>query len=111
MSLKTMLDSYSNGTFLKGSDVPDGVQFVFIKAAGVRKPPAPIKAACIIDFATPVYGKTGWTVNTTNMRVLIKLFGEDEEELVGKTIKLEVISAFNPQIGEIVRSLAVSLTQ
>ena len=46
-------------------------------------------------------------VNKTNMKMLIKLYGDDETKLVGKKIKLEVIKVRNPQTGEFVPSLAV----
>jgi hypothetical protein len=45
------------------------------------------------------------------MKALIRLFGEDEKKLIGKKIKLEVISVRNPQTGEIVPSLAVNPRQ
>ena len=45
------------------------------------------------------------------MKTLIKLGGEDEQKLVGKRIKLEVIAVHNPQTGEMVPSLAVSPRQ
>ena len=50
-------------------------------------------------------------MNKTNMKMLIKLYGDDEERLVGKKIKLEVILVRNPQTGENVRGLAVSPKQ
>ena len=62
-------------------------------------------------FKAPVFEKSAWPVNKTNMKMLIKLFGDDERKLVGKKIKLEVIMVRNPQTGEVVPSLAVSAKQ
>src|ERR1700730_741356 len=50
----------------------------------------------------PVYDKSAWAVNKTNLNVIIKDHGEDETKLVGKKIKLEVVSVRNPKIGEMV---------
>lgn len=47
-------------------------------------------------------------VNKTNIKMLMKLFGDDETKLVGKKVKLEVIKVRNPQTGELVLSLAVA---
>jgi hypothetical protein len=58
-----------------------------------------------------MFGKPAWAVNKTNLKALIKLFGEEEQKLVGKKVKLEVISVRNPQTGEIVPSLAVNPRQ
>jgi len=109
MSLKTMLDNRSTGqagALLNGSDIPVGTKTVTIVVAAIRESPEGFNAPAIIDFKTPVFGKSAWPVNKTNMKMLIKLFGEDEQKLVGRKIKLEIISV--PQTGEIVPSLAVS---
>src|SRR5690242_15021144 len=109
MSLSAMLHSRSAGqagALLHGSDVPAGTKSFTIELAAIREAPEGFSAVGIIDFKKPVYGKSAWAVNKTNMAKLIKLFGEDEQNLVGKKIKLEVTSARNPQSG-----LAVSLRQ
>src|SRR5262249_21199419 len=114
MSLKQMLDKRSNGkagSLLHGSDVPAGTKSITIVVAGIRESPEGFGAPVIIDFKTPVCGKSAWAANKTNLRALIKLFGEDEHTLVGKKVKLEVISVRNPQTGDIVPSLAVSPRQ
>ena len=114
MSLTTMLEKRRTGqagALLKGSDVPAGTKTVTVEVAGVRESPDGFDAPVILDLKKPVHGKSAWAVNKTNLKALIKLFGEDEQNLVGKKIKLEVISVRNPQTGEIVRSLAVSLKQ
>ena len=114
MSLKTMLDKRNagqSGALLKGSDVPEGIKHFTITVADVREAPEEFSACAIIELEKPVYGKDAWAVNKTNMKMLIKHFGEDERKLVGKKIKLEVISVRNPQTGEIVPSLAVSPKQ
>jgi len=114
MSLKTMLDSRSTGEageLLNSSDIPDGTKTVTIVVAGVRESPDGFNAPAIIDFKVPVFEKSAWPVNKTNMKMLIKLFGEDDRKLVGKKIKLEVIMVRNPQTGEVVPSLAVSAKQ
>ena len=114
MSLRTMLANRSSGqsgALLKGSDVPAGTKTITIEVAAVREPPEGFGALVILDLKKPVYGKSAWAVNKTNVKMLIKLFGEDERRLVGKKIKLEIISVRNPQTGEIVPSLAVSPKQ
>ena len=114
MSLKTMLDNRSTGeagALLKGSDVPDGIKTITIEVAAMRESPDGFSAPAIIDLKKPVHGKSAWAVNKTNLKMLIKLFGEDEHKLVGKKVKLEIISVRNPQTGEIVPSLAVSPRQ
>ncbi len=114
MSLKAILAKRSNGkagTLLNGSDVPVGTKSITIEVAGVHESPEGFGAPVILELKKPVYGKTAWPVNKTNLKTLIKLFGDDEQNLVGKKIKLEVISVRNPQTGEIVPSLAVSPKQ
>jgi hypothetical protein len=111
MSLKTMLANHSTGEageLLNSSDIPAGTKTVTIVVAGIRESPEGFKAPAIIDFEKPIFGKSSWAVNKTNMRMLIKLFGEDETKLVGKKIKLEVMKVRNPQTGELVLSLAVA---
>ena len=114
MTLKTILDNRSTGQaggLLNGSDIPVGTKSITIEVAGVRESPEGFGAPVIIDLKKPIYGKSAWAVNKTNLKALIKLFGEDEQNLVGRKIKLEIISVRNPQTGDIVPSLAVSLRQ
>jgi len=109
-----MLDNSSNGkagSLLKGSDVPAGTKSITIVVAGIRESPKGFGAPAIIDLKTPMYGKSAWGVNKTNLRALITHFGEDEQKLVGQRVKLELISVPNPQTGEIVPSLAVNHRQ
>lgn len=112
MSLQSMLAKRSNGpALLNGSDVPVGTKSITITVAGTRESPEGFSAPAIIDFKKPIYGKAAWAVNKTNLKMLIKHHGEDEKKLMGKKIKLEIISVRNPQTGEMVRSLAVSPKQ
>ena len=114
MTLKTMLDNRSTGqtgALLNGSDIPTGTKTITIDVAGVRESPEGFSAPAIIDLKKPIYGKQAWAVNKTNLKTIIKLFGDDEEKLVGRKIKLEVISVRNPQTGELVPSLAVNPKQ
>jgi hypothetical protein len=111
MSMKTMLDNRSAsqaGALLNGSDIPVGTKSITIEVAGVRESPDGFSAPAILDLKKPIYGKSAWAVNKTNLKALIKVFGEDEQKLVGRKIKLEIIMVRNPQTGEIVPSLAVS---
>ena len=109
MSLKKMLANRSNGpALLNGSDVPVGINSITITVAGVRESPEGFSAPAIVDFNKPVYDKSAWAVNKTNLKAIIKDHGEDETKLVGKKIKLEIISVRNPKTGEMVRSLAVT---
>jgi hypothetical protein len=112
MSLKSILTKRSNGpALLNGSDVPVGTKSITIMVAGTRESPEGFSAPAIIDFQKPVYSKSAWAVNKTNLKMLIKHYGEDENKLLGKKIKLEVISVRNPQTGEMVPSLTVSPKQ
>ena len=114
MSLSTMLQKRSTGqagSLLNGSDIPAGTKTVVIEIAGVRESPEGFSAPVILDLKKPIYGKSAWAVNKTNLKMLIKLFGEDEQRLVGRKVKLEIISVRNPQTGEIVPSLVVSPRQ
>ncbi|HTT23669.1 MAG TPA: hypothetical protein VMG82_32375 [Candidatus Sulfotelmatobacter sp.] len=114
MSLTTMLKNGSNGkagSLLNGSDVPAGTKSITIVVAAVRESPEGFGSPAIADLKTPLYGKSAWAVNKTNLKALIKLFGEDEQRLVGKKVKLEIISIRNPQTGEIVPGFAVNPRQ
>jgi hypothetical protein len=114
MNLKSLLESRrtgQSGELLKGSDVPNGTKTVTIVVQEMREAPEDFNAPVIIVFEKPVFGKKGWAVNRTNSKQIIKHFGEDTSKLVGKKIKLELISVRNPQTGEIVPSLAVSPKQ
>jgi hypothetical protein len=112
MSLKKMLANRINGpALLHGSDVPVGTKSISITVAGIRESPDGFNAPAIIDLKKPMYGKTALGVNKTNLKMLIKHFGEDETKLVGKKIKLEVVPVRNPQTGEMVPGLAVSPKQ
>jgi hypothetical protein len=113
MSLKDMLNAKGGGAgnLLKGSDVPARVKSITITVAEIREAPDGFTAPALIDFKTEVYGATAWAVNKTNMKAIIKLFGDDEKKLKGKKIKLDVISVRNPQSGDVVPSLAVSPRQ
>jgi hypothetical protein len=113
MSLKAMLDKRASqsGALLKGSDVPAGTRTITVEVAEVRESPEGFSAPVILDLKKPVHGKSAWAANKTNLKALIKLFGEDEQRLVGKKVKLEVITVHNPQTGELVPSLAVSPKQ
>jgi hypothetical protein len=109
MSLTAMLKSRSNGEaeLLNSSDIPAGTKTVTIVIAEIRESPEGFNAPAIIDFEKPVFGKSSWALNKTNMKMLIKLFGDDETKLGGKKVKLEVIKVRNPQTGELVPSLAI----
>jgi hypothetical protein len=114
MSLKTMLEKRRTGqagTLLKGSDVPAGTKTVTIEVAGVRESPEGFGAPVILDLKKPVHGRSTVAMNKTNVKALIKLFGEDEQKLVGQKVRLEIISVRNPQTDEVVPSLAVSPKQ
>jgi hypothetical protein len=114
MSIKSILNKGSNGqagSLLKGSDLPAGTKTIIIEIAAVRESPEGFGAPLIVDFKKPIYGKSALAVNKTNLKMFGKLFGDNEQDFVGKKIKLEVISARNPQTGEIGPSLAVKPTQ
>ena len=113
-TLTAMLESRRSGqagALLKGSDIPAGTKTITIVVEEVRESPEEFNAPVIIVFKKPINGKTAWAVNKTNLKAVIKLLGDDPTKLVGKKIKLELISVRNPQTGEIVPSLAVSPKQ
>jgi hypothetical protein len=99
------------GALLKGSDVPEGTTSITIVVEGVRQAPDEFNAPGILAFKKPIYGKSAWSVNKTNLKMLIKLYGDNPEKLIGKKIKLIIITVQNPQTGEMVRSLAVNPKQ
>jgi len=114
MNIKQMLAKRGNGQaapLLNGSDVPAGTKSIAITVAGIRESPEGFSAPAIIDLAKPAFGKSAWAVNKTNTKAILKHFGEDAASLVGKKIKLDLISVRNPQTGDIVSSLAVSPKQ
>jgi len=114
MDLKSLLDKRGRGpggALLKGSDVPLGKKWITIEIGSVRESPDAFKAPIIVDFKKPVYGKLAWAVNNSNLNMLISLYGEDANKLVGKKIRLDVVAARNPQTGQTVPSLAVSPKQ
>ena len=109
MSLKKMLESRSkNQELLKGSDLPAGIDSVKIEIARIRQSPDEIKAPAIIEFKNPIYGKSALAVNITNLKKLMKLVDDDENDAVGKEIELKVISVRHPTTNEIVPSLAIT---
>jgi hypothetical protein len=114
VGLKEMLDARSNGStgnLLKGSDIPSRVKSVKIVVEAIRPAPDGFTAPAIIDLKTEVYGANAWAVNKTNLKAIMKHFGDDEKKLRGKKITLDVISVRNPQSGDVVPSLAVSPRQ
>ncbi len=114
MNLKTMLDNRSAsqaGALLNGSDVPAGTRSITIEVAEIRESPDGFSAPAIIELKKPLYGKAAWAVNKTNLKTIIRIFGDDPKKLMGKRVKLDIISVRNPQTGEIVPSLAVNPKQ
>jgi hypothetical protein len=113
-TLTAMLESRRSGqagALLKGSDVPEGTATITIVIGEIRQAPEDFNAPVIVALKKPIYGKTAWVVNKTNLKMLIKLFGDNVEKLASKKVKLVIIMVQNPQTGEMVRSLAVSPKQ
>jgi hypothetical protein len=113
-TLTVMLESRRSGkagALLKGSDIPEGTTTITIVIEEIRQAPEDFNAPVIIVLKKPIYNKTAWAVNKTNLKMLIKLFGDDTEKLIGVKVKLVIITVQNPQTGEMVRSLAVSPKQ
>ncbi|PYV66421.1 MAG: hypothetical protein DMG97_29600 [Acidobacteria bacterium] len=67
------------GALLKGSDVPAGTKSITIAVARIRESPETFNAPAIIDLKKPIYGKSAWAVNKTNLKAIIKKFGDDEK--------------------------------
>jgi hypothetical protein len=110
VSIKSVLEkrrSGQAGALLKGSDVPDGTEFLAATIAEVRESPPHFKAPFIIGFKSPVCGKSAWAANNTNTEILETLHGDDEKSWIGKKIKLQVVMVHNPQTAKMVRSLSV----
>lgn len=110
MSIQSILEkrrSGKPGTLLKGSDAPDGTEFITATIAEVREAPPRFGAPFIIRFKTLIYGKSAWAANQTNTEILSRLLGDDEKKWVGKKIKLQVVNVQNPKTGKLVKSLAV----
>lgn len=108
MNLNSLLEkrrSGQAGTLLKGSDVPAGTKFVTITVKAIRESPDSFNAPAIIDFEKPVYGKSGWATNVTNLKAITKKYGDDPGNLVGQKLRLEVVTVRNPQSGDLVLSL------
>jgi hypothetical protein len=110
-SLLESRKSSKSGALLKGSDVPSAVKSIRIVFAAFRESPKGFGAPGIGDLKKPVYGKTAWAINKTNIKLLIKLFSRDTNKWIGKKIKLDLVPTTNPQTGEMVRSLVVSPKQ
>jgi hypothetical protein len=114
MDAESLLESRrssKSGALLKGSDVPATVKSIKIEVAEFRESPKSFGAPGIIDLKKPVYSKTAWAVNKTNVKLLIKLFGPDTKKWIGKKIKLDLVPTANPTTGEMVRTLVVSAKQ
>jgi hypothetical protein len=111
MSVKSILEKRCPKTLLTGSDLPEEMRFVDIEIAGYYESPEEFSAPIIFVLKEAVFGKTEWAANRSNLKIIIRLFGDDEKSLVGKRIRLEVIKVRNPKTLEIVRSLAVSVNQ
>jgi hypothetical protein len=97
-----------SGELINSSYIPlDGTKTVTAVVAAIRPAPDGFNAPAIIDFRKPLFGKSSWAVNKSNMKLLIKFYGDDETKLVGQRIRLELIKVRNPQTGALVSSLAV----
>jgi hypothetical protein len=113
-NLKMLLESRRSGEaapLLKGSDIPTGTRSITIIVAAIRESPESFNAPAIIDLKKPIQGKTAWAVNKTNLKAIIKKFGDDDKKLVNQKIKLDVATVPNPQTGELVPGLVVSSKQ
>lgn len=114
MDAESLLESRrssKSGALLKGSDVPAAVKSIKIGVADFRESPKSFGAPGIIDLKKPIYGKTAWAVNRTNLKLLVKMFGPDTKKWIGKAIRLDLVPTTNPQTGEPIRSLAVNPKQ
>jgi hypothetical protein len=114
MNAETLLErrrSRKSGALLKGADVPATVKSIKIEIAEVREAPPGFDAPAICGLKKPVYDRTAWAVNQTNLQLLIALLGADTDKWVGKTVRLDLVPMTNPKTGAIGRSLIVSPKQ
>lgn len=85
----------AGGKYLKGEDVPDGVNEVrFRLVQFVRDPQGRSKLAAQIS---ETYGKVMFGFNTTNIRAVVGLGYLDMQQIAGKTIICMLGMAPNPQ--------------
>jgi len=109
MSLKKMLENHSDGpgaTLLKASDLPVDTQSITVEAVDVQESPPEWKSPGILRYKKPIENKTALALNKTNLKGIMKKFGDDESALVGKKLRFDIIQSRNPQTGEIVPSFA-----
>lgn len=113
MGMQDMLNKKGGGAgaLLKGEHVPARLKSITITVGAIREAPDGFFGVAIIDLKTPLYEQTAWPVNKTNMKAIIKLFGDNEKKLVGKKIKLDVVPMRNPSSGQMGVSLMVSPRQ
>lgn len=114
MGLQDMLNKKGGGeggALLKGEHIPPRLKSVTITVGEIREAPDGFFGVAIIDLKTPLYEKTAWPVNKTNMKAIIKQFGDNEKSLRGKKIRLDVVPVRNPSSGQMVPSLMVSPRQ
>jgi hypothetical protein len=111
MSVRSIFEKRCAKTLLTGSVLPEGTRFVDIEVARFYESPDGFSAPVIFVLKEAVCGKTEWAANRSNLEIIFRLFGDDDNSLIGKRIKLEVIMVRNPKTKELVRSLAVCPNQ
>lgn len=89
---------------LKGSDLNKNEHTVKVKVKGVREAPKNFKSPIILDIAEN-HEKTAWCPNWTSLKNLEKQYGDDLDNLVGKTLPLNKVLANNPSTGKMVWTL------
>lgn len=92
---------------LKGSDLPAGTTKITIVCIDVREAPEEFSSPLIMEIE-PVYDKTNWALNKTNIKALVTLIDDDYEKWAGHEIELTKHVGRNPQTKQEAWSLSVT---
>jgi hypothetical protein len=100
---------------LKGSDLPKSTSFIKVKIKAVRETPDGFGSPFVIDInnVTTIEKdsngdfvvKSAVALNRSSCNWLADKYGDDFDDLVGKTIVLYVVQVTNPKTKKLVRSL------
>ena len=109
MSLKEMLDNHSDGpgaALLKASELPAETKSITVEGVSIQEAPPDWRSPGILNYKKPIAGKTALALNKTNLKAIMKKFGDDESMVIGQKLKFDIISTRNPQTGDIGPSFA-----
>jgi hypothetical protein len=81
---------------LKGSDLAAKTTKIKVVCTDMREAPEEFRSALIMEIE-PVYNKTEWALNKTNIKALVTLISDDYEKWIGWEIELAKSMVNNPQ--------------